>query len=155
MQACESPCGTGYEMCVDGAYILCDAPQPAPEDCGDKVDNDCDGVVNNGCDAFSGIVDDDPTPEEDGVREEVRPSSAVDQLRSQARPPVSRTTPAWLPPEEEASPTPEATSSKTATLKGGCSSTPGRAGTLAPLSLWLAAWFLLRRRRTRELFETR
>jgi len=49
IRECSTHCGTGYEMCNEGKFSGCDAPQPVQELCGDKIDNDCDGVVDNGC----------------------------------------------------------------------------------------------------------
>jgi len=42
---CSNSCGTGTEICVDGAFTGCNAQQPRPEVC-DGYDNDCDGEVD-------------------------------------------------------------------------------------------------------------
>ena len=44
---CSTACGSGQEVCYDGEWVDCDAPQPEPEVC-DGLDNDCDGIVDNG-----------------------------------------------------------------------------------------------------------
>ncbi|MCA9675871.1 MAG: VWA domain-containing protein [Kofleriaceae bacterium] len=52
-RACATACGAGAEVCVDGAWQGCDAPQPATDTC-DGVDNDCDGVTDVGCECITG-----------------------------------------------------------------------------------------------------
>ena len=42
---CESECGPGSAICIDGELMLCDAPLPSPEVC-DGLDNDCDLEVD-------------------------------------------------------------------------------------------------------------
>ena len=42
---CESECGPGNSICIDGELVLCDAPLPTPEVC-DGIDNDCDLEVD-------------------------------------------------------------------------------------------------------------
>jgi hypothetical protein len=43
--ACSSACGAGKQVCTQGAWSACDAPQPSPEVC-DGKDNDCDGQID-------------------------------------------------------------------------------------------------------------
>jgi hypothetical protein len=56
IRECSTSCGTGYEVCIDGKFKGCDAPQPIQELCGDKIDNDCDGMVDNGCEEDTPLV---------------------------------------------------------------------------------------------------
>ena len=42
---CESECGPGNSICIDGELVLCDAPLPTPEVC-DGLDNDCDAEID-------------------------------------------------------------------------------------------------------------
>ena len=44
-RGCGSACGPGLERCEGGAWVGCDAPQPADEIC-DGKDNDCDGQTD-------------------------------------------------------------------------------------------------------------
>ena len=48
-QDCSNDCGLGTEVCVNGQFVQCTAPQPSDEVC-DGVDNDCDGNVDDGFD---------------------------------------------------------------------------------------------------------
>ncbi len=48
-QECATVCGEGQQICVDGLWEGCDAPQPEPEVC-DGQDNDCNGQVDEGDD---------------------------------------------------------------------------------------------------------
>ncbi|MFH1437109.1 MAG: MopE-related protein [Pseudomonadota bacterium] len=45
---CATLCGKGVEICMDGEWVLCNAPQPEPEVC-NKADDDCDTVVDEEC----------------------------------------------------------------------------------------------------------
>jgi hypothetical protein len=45
MYPCESECGPGLSICVDGELTLCDAPLPFSEIC-DGLDNDCDNEID-------------------------------------------------------------------------------------------------------------
>ena len=42
---CSTACGEGYETCVDGNWISCNAPPVFDEIC-DGLDNDCDGLID-------------------------------------------------------------------------------------------------------------
>jgi MYXO-CTERM domain-containing protein len=44
-RSCDTACGTGSEICTNGTWSECDAPQPSAETC-DGDDNDCDGQVD-------------------------------------------------------------------------------------------------------------
>ncbi|MEW6378698.1 MAG: cohesin domain-containing protein [bacterium] len=46
-RACSTACGSGTEVCQDGKWVGCTAPQPQDETC-DGEDNDCDGQVDEG-----------------------------------------------------------------------------------------------------------
>jgi hypothetical protein len=41
-RSCANDCGAGTEACLDGTWMGCTAPAPAPEACNDR-DDDCDG----------------------------------------------------------------------------------------------------------------
>ena len=61
----------GFEDCVDGQPVACDAKTPAPEDC-DGADNDCNGLTDEGYqnldgDALADCVD--PDVDGDGVED--------------------------------------------------------------------------------------
>jgi hypothetical protein len=54
-RSCSTLCGDGVETCLDGEWIDCTAPEPAPsEECDGFVDDDCDGIVDEGCDCATG-----------------------------------------------------------------------------------------------------
>jgi MYXO-CTERM domain-containing protein len=53
-RTCTSACGTGTEVCVDGAWTDCDAPMPGVEVCDGVEDEDCDGSVDEGCYCVTG-----------------------------------------------------------------------------------------------------
>ena len=74
---CESECGPGMAVCIDGVLDLCDAPDPGEEVC-NGLDDNCNGLVDEGqlnpcgkcgpvpeesCDGFDndcdGLVDED------------------------------------------------------------------------------------------------
>jgi hypothetical protein len=42
---CETECGPGSAICIEGELVLCDAPLPTPEIC-DGLDNDCDALTD-------------------------------------------------------------------------------------------------------------
>ncbi|MBN2724473.1 MAG: hypothetical protein JXR95_10420 [Deltaproteobacteria bacterium] len=44
---CNNDCGIGNEICVNGSWENCTAPQPTTEVC-DGIDNDCNGTVDDG-----------------------------------------------------------------------------------------------------------
>ncbi len=46
-RSCDNACGSGVEICVNGEWRNCTAPQPQQEVC-DGTDNDCDGIIDNG-----------------------------------------------------------------------------------------------------------
>ncbi len=57
---CESHCGVGEALCLDGELTACDAPEPSEEIC-NYVDDDCDGLVDeyqrNACDQCGPVPD--------------------------------------------------------------------------------------------------
>jgi len=44
-RSCSTACGTGAEMCAEGAWMACDAPPVVAETC-NMADDDCDGVCD-------------------------------------------------------------------------------------------------------------
>lgn len=55
-QTCATACGSGYEMCNNGNWISCSAPNPTDEIC-DGVDNDCDGQIDEELQCICNIQD--------------------------------------------------------------------------------------------------
>ena len=55
-QPCSTACGTGYEMCVSGNWVSCNAPPELDEVC-DGLDNDCDGQIDEGLECVCTIQD--------------------------------------------------------------------------------------------------
>ena len=53
---CSTACGSGYEMCVDGSWVSCNAPPVLEEIC-DGFDNDCDGQIDEGLECVCTIQD--------------------------------------------------------------------------------------------------
>ena len=49
-QTCQTACGVGVRLCVDGVWRACSAQIPQNERCDTLEDEDCDGVVDEGCD---------------------------------------------------------------------------------------------------------
>ena len=56
IQACSTACGNGYEICDEGNWISCTAPQPQNEIC-DGFDNDCDNQIDEGLECICTIQD--------------------------------------------------------------------------------------------------
>jgi len=52
-QDCSNECGLGTEVCANGQWTSCTAPQPETEVC-DGVDNDCDKEIDEGFDCARG-----------------------------------------------------------------------------------------------------
>lgn len=54
-RACTSVCGGGSEVCLEGSWGSCDAPEPTEEIC-NGVDDDCNGTADDGidCECASG-----------------------------------------------------------------------------------------------------
>ena len=55
-QTCVTACGSGYEICEEGNWISCSAPQPEQEVC-DGLDNDCDGQIDEQLECICTIND--------------------------------------------------------------------------------------------------
>lgn len=53
-RACSTICGSGTEVCEDGSWVDCDAPEPQEEICDGFEDEDCDGVIDEGCECIEG-----------------------------------------------------------------------------------------------------
>ena len=56
IQSCSTICGGGYEICEEGNWISCTAPQPKKEIC-DGFDNDCDNQIDEGLECICTIQD--------------------------------------------------------------------------------------------------
>ena len=54
-RACTTACGAGAEMCGQGTWGGCSAPEPTAEVC-DGRDNDCDGTTDPGCQCQPGAT---------------------------------------------------------------------------------------------------
>lgn len=52
---CQTICGQGREICTNGDWVDCTAPQPIPEIC-DGLDNDCDGTADEDCPCSFGMA---------------------------------------------------------------------------------------------------
>ncbi len=53
---CSTACGPGYETCVDGNWVSCNAPPVFDEIC-DGLDNDCDGQIDEDLECVCTIQD--------------------------------------------------------------------------------------------------
>ena len=56
IQPCATACGAGYEMCYEGNWISCTAPQELDEIC-DGLDNNCNGQIDEGLECICTIQD--------------------------------------------------------------------------------------------------
>tara|TARA_R110000751_G_scaffold54251_1_gene116769 strand:+ start:3446 stop:5353 length:1908 start_codon:yes stop_codon:yes gene_type:complete len=56
IQSCSTVCGNGYEICAEGNWISCSAPQPKNEIC-DGFDNDCDSQIDESLECVCSIQD--------------------------------------------------------------------------------------------------
>lgn len=53
---CSTACGEGYQTCVDGNWVSCNAPPVFEEIC-DGLDNDCDGMIDEDLQCICTIQD--------------------------------------------------------------------------------------------------